>query len=184
MLAALQTVIAAETTAVGVEAAIDDWFFAPGGGFEAIGYLGSAQPVGSFRLSDFDAESVQLTAADPAIRNMLKGFAMAVLSGDGRSMLASNERLGLARMAGEQLLGSESELAVVRSGVGSAQARIDTVAARNSAETTALGIAKAEITAIDPYKTATELEAISTQLETLYTLTARLSRLSLADFLR
>lgn len=184
MLAALQTAIAAETTAAGVEAAIDDWFFAPGGGFETTGYLGSAQPIGSFRLSDNDTETVALTAADPAIRGVLKGFAMAVMTGDGRSGLSATERLDLARMAGESLLGSESELAVVRSGIGSAQARIDTVMARNASETTSLEIARSEITEIDPYKTATELEAVRTQLETLYTITARLSRLSLADFLR
>ncbi len=180
----MQTAIAAETTAVGVEAAIDNWFFAPGGGFETTGYLGSDQPVGSFRLSEFDTESVGLTAADPAIRGMLKGFAMATLSGDGRSSLNSSERLDLAQMAGERLLSSESEMAVVRASVGSAEARIDTISARNAAEITSLEIAKADITAIDPYRTATELEAVRTQLETLYTLTARLSRLSLADFLR
>ena len=184
MLTALQTAISAETTAVGVAAAIDDWFFAPGGGFETSGYLGSMQPVGRFRLSDFDTETVALTAADPAIRGMLKGFAMAVMSGDGRSGMNAGERLTLARMAGESLLGSESKLAVVRSGIGSAQARIDTITARNASETTSLEIARSQITAIDPYKTATEMEAVRNQLETLYTLTARLSRLSLVDFLR
>lgn len=184
MMAALQTAIAAETTAAGVEAAVDAWFFTPGGGFETSGFLGSGQPVGSFRLSEFDTETVGLTAADPSIRGMLKGFVMAALSGDGLSSLSSNERLDLARMAGERLLSSDSELAVARSEVGSAQARIDTVASRNAAQKTSLEIARSEITAIDPYKTATELEAVRTQLETLYTLTARLSRLSLTDFLR
>lgn len=184
MLAALQIAVASETTTAGVETAVDNWFFALGGGFETAGYLGSAQSVGSFRLSEFDTETVGLTAADPVIRNMLKGFAMAALSGDGLSALSSDGRLDLARMAGERLLSSDSELAVIRLNVGSAQARIDTVASRNAAQKTSLEIARAEITAIDPYKTATELEAVRMQLETLYTLTARLSRLSLADFLR
>ena len=55
---------------------------------------------------------------------------------------------------------------------------------RNGAETTSLQIARNGITAVDPYETASRLEATRQQLETLYTLTARISRLSLVDFLR
>ncbi len=44
-------------------------------------------------------------------------------------------------------------------------------------------IARTELIGADPYDTATEMEAVQGQLETLYTVTARLSRLSLADFL-
>ena len=40
------------------------------------------------------------------------------------------------------------------------------------------------IVAADPFETANALEAAKTQLETLYALTARLSRLNLADYLR
>jgi flagellar hook-associated protein 3 FlgL len=36
----------------------------------------------------------------------------------------------------------------------------------------------------DPYQAATELELAQTQLEAVYTLTARLSRLSLSDYLK
>ena len=56
--------------------------------------------------------------------------------------------------------------------------------ARNGAETSALEIARTDILAIDPYRTATELQSTETRLETLYTLTARLSRLSLSEYLR
>jgi flagellar hook-associated protein 3 FlgL len=37
---------------------------------------------------------------------------------------------------------------------------------------------------VDPYEAATKLEAAQSQLEALYTVTARLSRLNLVDFLR
>ena len=54
MLADLKIAIAAETTALGVEAAVDVWFDAVGGGFDTIGYTGSATTMSPFRLSDTD----------------------------------------------------------------------------------------------------------------------------------
>jgi flagellar hook-associated protein 3 FlgL len=71
----------------------------------------------------------------------------------------------------------------MRAGIGTLEARIETATARNSAETSALEMARNEIIAVDPYKAATDLSAAQTQLETLYTVTARLSRLSLAGYL-
>jgi flagellar hook-associated protein 3 FlgL len=38
--------------------------------------------------------------------------------------------------------------------------------------------------AVDPFEAASELQTVQTQLETLYTITARSSRLSLVAFLR
>ena len=56
-------------------------------------------------------------------------------------------------------------------------------AIRNAAEASALQIARNGLVAADPYDTATAIQAVQTQIETLYTLTARLSRLSLTDYL-
>ena len=55
---------------------------------------------------------------------------------------------------------------------------------RAAAEATALGLAREALIGADPYEAAAALEAAETQLETLYTLTARISRLSLVNFLR
>jgi len=81
------------------------------------------------------------------------------------------------------MISAQSPMAVARAAVGTVEAQIDKAAANNAAQRTAFEIARSEITAIDPFRTATELEAVSAQLETLYTLTARLSRLKLSDYL-
>ena len=184
MLADLQLAIAAEVTAAGVSTVVDAWFDDPGGGFETLAYIGSDTPMAPFRLSDSDTAETRLTAADPGIRSVLKGFALAALLGEGALGTDIVERAALTRIAGEQLLNAQANLAVVRANVGSTEARIDIVAAQNIAEKSALEIARSELTAIDPYRTATELEAVRLQLETLYVLTARLSRLSLVEYLR
>ncbi|MFV2002412.1 MAG: flagellin [Paracoccaceae bacterium] len=183
-LADLQTAIPAETTATGVAGVVDAWFDDAGGGFEVVGYTGSDTPMADFRLSDDETAPPVLTAADPGVRQILKGFALAALIGEGALAGDLAERAALSRLAGETLMTSELTLATVRAGVGTIQAQIENVSARNAAERSALEIARSELTAVDPYKIATELEAVRIQLETLYMLTARLSQLNLASYLR
>jgi flagellar hook-associated protein 3 FlgL len=126
---------------------------------------------------------MQLTAADPAIRDLLEGLALAALVAEG--ILAGDQvsRAALLKTSGEALLASGNDLATLRAEVGTAEAHIAGTAARNSAEASALEIARGGLIAADPYDTASALEAVQTQIETLYTLTARLSRLSLTDYL-
>jgi len=184
MLADLQLTIAAQTTATGVQTVVDTWFDTPGGGFDTVAYTGSTTQMAPFRLSDNDDVDLDLTAADPGIRSVLKAFALAALVGEGALDPDLQERVALTRLAGEAMLSADYDLAIVRARVGSGEARIEQAVARNGAEKYTLETARNEITAIDPYRTATELEAISLQLETLYTLTVRLSRLSLSEYLR
>jgi flagellar hook-associated protein 3 FlgL len=184
MLADLQIAIAAETTAVGVVAAADLWFDIPAGGFNTIAYIGSNSPMAPFGLSDNDTVDLGLTAAEPGIRATLKAFGLAVLIGEGALAPNTDERAALATITGENMLSGDYDLTIVRARVGSGEARIDDAGARNEAEKYSLEIARNEITAVDAYQTATELEALTGQLETLYTLTVRLSRLSLSEYLR
>ena len=184
MLADLHLAIAAETTALGVEAAVDAWFDTPAGGFETIGYLGSANILSPMRLSEDEQVTINLKADDNTVRDTLKGFAMASLMAEGALTGNVSERAGLAKKSGERMLAAGSGLVVAQASVGTLEARIDSISSRNSAKTASFELARFEITAIDPYAVATELEATTAQLETLYTLTSRLSRLTLTDFLR
>lgn len=184
ILTALQAAISVETTAIGVENAIDTWFDTVGGGFETIGYAGSPTGMSPFRLSDSDAVVLDKTAADPGIREVLKGIATAALIGEGALASSPAEQTALARSAGQKMINAESTLVILRAEIGSAEARIGDTSARNIAEKQSLEIARNNITAIDPYAAATQLEAVNLQLETLYSLTVRMSRLSLAEYMR
>lgn len=184
MLASLTTAIAGETTAAGVEAAVIAWFDTPAGGFETVGYTGSDTTLAPFRIGPLETAELSITAQDQEVRDTLKGYAMAALIADGALSGDHPERIALLETAATQLITSDRALAELRAAVGSIEARIDTAAARNEAEGTALELARNEIVAVDPYQTASELQQTQTQLETFYALTARLSRLSLAEYLR
>ncbi len=183
ILAALRVATAGLTSAASFTAAVSAWFDDPAG-FAAVAYLGSAIPLAPFQIAE--GEDVQLTATanDPILRDMLEGLALGAMVGEGAFLTSRVEQMALARAAGEHMITSESGLAHVRADIGTVEARIDQTATRNSAEQASLQLALAAIVAVDPYEVATALQETQTQLETVYTITARLSRLNLSDFLR
>jgi flagellar hook-associated protein 3 FlgL len=72
----------------------------------------------------------------------------------------------------------------LRAVVGDAEAAIERARIRNEAELSAAELARARILEADPFRAATDLQSVQNQLESLYTVTSRLSRLSLTSFLR
>jgi flagellar hook-associated protein 3 FlgL len=181
LLAALDTATAGAITVQDVVTAISDWFDDPAGygGLYAGGAARSPLPVATG-----DEVTLDATAMDPAIRDTLKGLAMVAMLDRGILAGQDQARADLARAAGEQLLTSGEARATLMARIGTAQAQIENATSRTAAEETALGIARANMLAADPYETATQLQDIQTRLESLYLLTARLSGLSLTEYLR
>jgi flagellar hook-associated protein 3 FlgL len=181
MLAALRTAAAAETTADGIETVVNDWFLASGGGFETTGYQGSTAGTVTFRIGDGEDTGIKFNAADPDLRGLMRSFALAAMAS---GLADASEQALLMRRAGEYMANGVDGLTGIRAAIGAEEARIEDASARHSASETALGLARAAFSAIDPYEVATAFEQANTQLETLYGVTVRMSRLTLAEFLR
>lgn len=184
IIADLKTVIAGQTTAAGVEAAVNTWFDTSGGGYETVGYLGSTTSIAPFKIGIGQEADVSITASNSEIRDTLKGLALAALVSEGALAGDISEQALLLRNAGDRLLTVGDIQTGMRASLGSVEAQIETASTQAASEVSALEIVRTELLSIDPYNTASELEAVQTQLETLYALTARISRLSLVDFLR
>lgn len=179
ILTALEAATAGLTSAADIEAAVNQWFASPAGY-----YLGAAAPLGPVPIGAGEVVEPGVTAADPAIAQTLAGLALGALLDRGALAGDTAGRADLARRAGEALAENAAARVGVAANLGLAEARVADAAARHGAEATALGLARAGLVAADPYQAASDLEAAQTQLETLYSVTARLSRLSLVDFLR
>lgn len=183
LLTALQTAItgAGAISSADVETAVNAWFADPNG-FKATVYLGGdvlgPVPVGSDQTAQID-----VTANDPAIQATLKGLAMAALL--SRGVLAGSDvaRADLAKRAGESLASSQSGFAQLGARLGTTEAALQNAATRNDAETNVLQTARLNLLSVDPYDTAAKYQETQTQLQTLYALTSRASRLSLVNFL-
>lgn len=185
ILGALGSAISGETTISGVLDQIDMWFNAPagGGGYLDIAYQGGA-PLAPFHIGEGETANLNITAADPDIRDTLKSLAIGALLSDGLFAGDTGKRALIANAAGERVITAAGSITNIGSAIGAAQGRVESVATRNGAETAALQLARNEIVAVDEYDSATALEALQTQMETLYTLTARLANLSLTDYMR
>lgn len=184
ILAELSNLVSGETSAADVETAIADWFDAPGGGFETLGYLGAQSDLAPARIGAGETADIDIRADDTAIRDLLKGYAMAALVAEGQFVGNEAEQANLLLRAGEQLLSANAQIEDVRADLGVTEEKIENAIARISAERSALEVVEIEIRAVDPYETATELQMAETRLETLYAITARLSRLSLVNFIQ
>jgi flagellar hook-associated protein 3 FlgL len=182
ILAALEAAITGLTAVSDVETAISDWFDDPMG-YAAQAYLGTA-PLTPVTIAEGERSQTAITALDPDLKTTLKGLAMAAMVDRGALAGAPVARAELAMRAGQVLISGQTGRTQMAADLGVVEAQISAAATRNTAETSALNIGRAGIVSVDPYEAATRLQDTETQLETLYTLTARLSRLSLVDFLR
>jgi flagellar hook-associated protein 3 FlgL len=164
-----------------VTAAVTGWFADPLG-FGAF-YQGGG-PLSPTPIAQGETADVSTTAMDPALRDTLAGLAMAALIDRGVLAGDTAERGRLAQQAGQQLVSTEDARTTLQARIGTVEARIEAARTRNASEETALSILRSDIGSVDPYEAGTRLEAIQSQLESLYLVTARVSRLSLAEYLR
>ena len=183
MLTALETAIstAGAISSADVETAVSAWFDDPAG-YAATIYQGgdvlAPVPVGPDQTVQID-----VTAKDPAIIQTLKGLAMGALLARGVLAGSNVARADLAKRAGENLAGSQSFIIQLGARLGTTEATVENAATRNDAEKDVLQTARLNLLSVDPYETAAKFQETQGQLQTLYTLTARASRLSLVDFL-
>lgn len=180
----LSAAVTGLTTAADIRTAVDAWFDTPGGGFDTIAYLGSADTLDPFQISDVSSASLDLRAQDDEIRALLKEFTLIALIDDGLLAGDLSEKKLLADGAGLGMVNAERDLTFVRARIGTEEANIEDTGVRNSAERSSLLAARDLLVGADPYETATKLEDAETQLQLLYSLTARLADLSLVGYLR
>ncbi|WP_136443326.1 flagellin [Pacificoceanicola onchidii] len=182
MMSELSTALVGQTDFAGIEAELDA-FFDTGGAYETTIYQGSDTGLSPIRLSENETASVDIRATDATFRELLKPLAMAAVASNASLTLDDNVKVELLTQAGRDLLAAQSPIVELRAGLGALEARIEETKTRNSAERTAASSAKLELIGAEPYETASRYEVIRGQLESLYAITARSQRLSLAEFL-
>lgn len=182
LLVDLRTTLAGETTLAGVNARLDT-FFGAGGGYETLSFQGAATGLAPLKLGETETANLDIKATDDAFRALLKPLAMAALANDDALGFDLDLQVEMLAQAGRDLLAAQQPIVELRAGLGMTEARIEQSIARNSSERTALSLARLELVGTDEFETATQYEAIRGQLESLYAITVRSQRLSLAEYL-
>lgn len=179
LLASLGAITGGLSSAADIEAAVDGWFSSTAGFASA---YGGDDPIGRVAIARGQEADLNLTAEAPAIRDTLRGFALAALAQDAG--LPGAERSALVSAAGQTLLNSSAARADLAAELAVTQNQIAEAEAQNSSATTALEIAQVDLIGVDDYDAATRLSAAQTRLETIYAITARMSALSLVNYLK
>ncbi|MCA8882773.1 MAG: hypothetical protein KDA50_03355 [Rhodobacteraceae bacterium] len=184
LLADLSAAVGTPATGAAALAAVDAWFDTPGGGFETLGYLGSTTDLAPFAIGEGETESLSTRADAAPFREVLKGLAITALMGKGLLSGNTAAQKQILNDAGGRLVNAADDVIAVQAGIGYSEERIVMTQQRSDTQAVAYELAKNALVEADPYDTATKLQQVESQLETIFTLTARLSTLSLAKVLR
>lgn len=183
MLDDLRANIITATSQADVETIVQQWFDDPVGGFATIGYLGDTNNDISRQIGPDQNIDIPFRADNVDLKDLLRAAALGALAGELTGALTQVEQASLLQDSGRSLLSASAGLATTQAGVGSLQAAVDVGQVRIASEQTSLSLVYNDLTASDPFETAVRLQAVQTQLETHFAITARLSRLTLAEYI-
>ncbi len=183
ILAEISIVAAGAVSASDLQSRLDDWFADPTG-FDSFAYIGGDEDIAPLQLSQTAQMSVPVRADAQEFKDILKALATVVLSEDMALGFDAETKDTLRQASGLNLLQAQENLVGLQAEIGLAQESISQWSVRTQSEMLSLEYAKGALLTIDPYEKASELEAAQFQLEALYAVTARLSQLSLVNFLR
>jgi flagellar hook-associated protein 3 FlgL len=177
-----RTALSGAVTMTDIETALDT-FFGAGGTYETTSYIGSNTGLAAMRLSETETAHVDIRATDPVFREVLKPLIMAALATDSTLGFDQDVQVEMLASSGRNLLGAQQYIVELRAGLGTLEARVEESQTRNEAERAAMSTARLGLAGADQYESASRYENIRVQLESLYAITARSQRLSLAEYL-
>lgn len=180
---ALTNALSGAPDANAIRSRLDIFFDDHEGDFATMVYQGGTAGLTPRDLGAGESVALDIRADDPALRDVMKQTALIAILDDSSLGLSQQDRRDLIGTAGERLLGGQDNLTGLRANLGLAEERIAQAESRISAGLTSLNIARNDLLSVDTPATAVELEQVQSQLEMLYTLTARSARLSLVNFL-
>lgn len=181
---AIRGLLVATTTPQEAVDAIKGFFDAPdgGGGFVDQMYKGGRNPVGAAISPSHNIE-IEANALSPAIREVLKGLTLMTFAREAPFAEDIQAQALLAGAAGQILINAENAMALFRADLGTSEAAIEIAQSRNAAEAATLQLSRNDLISVDKYEAISAVAEAEARMEAIYSLTARLSRMSLAAYL-
>ncbi len=180
----VSALLAGAVDAADAIAQVDFYFDDPAGGFAATRFLGSAEDAPRATIDEGASVDISRRADDPEVRALLKGLALAAATVDPAYAGPADAETDLLGHAADVTVASRELIVQSQAMLGLSEQRLEEASVRISARRDALDIAWNDATSRDPFDAATEFQAVEQQLERVFAVTARMSRLTLLDFLR
>ncbi len=180
----ISTIVASSADAASALALIETYFFSPGGGFETNIYRGSNQDGPPLKGADGLTVEYLHRADSREIRDSLRALALAAVAADAPNFSGTNDQAILLREAAVSSMNANDSIIALQEGLGLSENRLANEQSRNRSHTDAFQLEHSRILSADPYETATLFQSLEAQLQSVFTLTSRLSNLTLNNFLR
>lgn len=180
----LELAVSAATDANSAWSAIDQWFTQVGGPFDTLAYQGGEPTVSSIRLSSTYSLTQETLASDLVFRENLRNLSVFKLIESGGISLPDAEIVNLVEISAKNILENQNQLIETSATIGQVQQQIDRASNQNSTEEFVFGKAVNEIKQVDLFEAVSRFEELESQLESLYLVTAKSSRLSLTQYIR
>lgn len=177
----VEAIVAGAATAADAETALDTYFGA-GGTFETALYRGGAGQAATVELSENERVGVESKADEQAFRDVLRGLAVSAAAG-AANFTDDAERDTLLLDASTDLVAGIEGVSVLIARTGLTENRISGAQARLASEEAIITEAYLELVGEDPFVAAGRVQELETQLQTTFTVTARLSRLNFTNFI-
>lgn len=165
---------------------ISNWFDAgeDAAGFDDFAYNGTKDKSINFNIAEGEVVDIAVSGIDPEIKKMLKGLAIAALADHIKIDSDDFGTEKLIKSGAREIWNNEVNLIQKIAGIGAAQEEVETGRARNTATLSELTVARNDIRQVDLYETSSAILETESQLRHIYLLVARVSNLSLAEYLR
>lgn len=183
VLSQVQEVISGAMDVSQIFSAIDAWLDDPTG-FEGTVFNGSQTDRQPVETAEGHRIPADLKASEKALSETVVFRALAVLVAEDALGLSPNAKREVLATAAARLGAAQDGVISLRARVGLSQSRLEDAGTRQEAERFGLNEMRNGFLGIDPFSTATELQAVQQNLENLYAVTARSARLSLVGFLK
>lgn len=184
ILAGALAAMSGAATAADAVAAAEQYFLAPGGGFDLSGYVGETIDAASVEISEGERIAFSTRADDPAIREALLGLALSVAVAENAYPGSDADRMAILGESARRSLSGADAVAGLRASIGVQQERVELTSAETAGAREALELARLDMVAKDRSEAATEFAALESQLEAMHAVTARIAGLSFVDFIR
>ncbi len=180
----IRAIMTSSTNATDAETALNTYFNDPAGGFQTRIYTGGDNNPPAVRIGADDKIDVDIKGDDTAIKDVLKGLAVLAASSSSNFEQDSQDFADIFTLGANAAGQGSQDLIRLEANIGVYADTILKSNERNEAELTSLSAAYQTLTGRDQFEAATELKQLEAQLESSFLLTARLSNLSLTNFLR
>ena len=158
-------------------------FLGTGATFDTSFYLGGTGQAPLTEVAPGQRIDYAVRADNDAVRKVMFNTVVLAAAYDRSNTLTEEQRRDLLELGADGIRNAIPDLIEVRAELGTAEARIADVKARNVAAEAAFTLRFNDLAGADSYEAALTLNELDTQLQTAYQTTARLSSLSLANYI-